>query len=827
MMAASTYPKLGIVVCALSCSMALPPLTAQVSQERTERITERVRAECMLMEQDMDGAFKILLRHLSEADSEFARGEAELYLGSAYAYMGEFRWATRYYSAGLRRVNEPDYKTHNPLFVGQYPFLLYLADWRNKAAYSYGKLGDDLAAARLYQGNIQVLSEFANTTTSQIQEMSALRSLARSLYRLGQIQRREGNDEQAKATHTRMAQICESMLKLQHATGFAGTAGFATIYCRQSQARYELQQWDGALESIDACLEDVKRRYGDKVAKTPSVAIYRQLRGRILKALGRAEDALCEMEGVVEIAEANPTSAWLLRDAACELGAMYEQLGMPEKAESAYRSAVTAIEQVYTTLRMVSARHEFMESKATPYARLALLLARQRRWQEAFEVAESCRSRSLLDTLGNAPARESGAARIEPELLDEDREYAREISRLVRQLQSAQGDPRIDARATRRQLRDVRAEYALFRNNIALQHPGYAVFQTIQTVNLEDLRELFGRRPALRDTALIAYLIQDNAVVGFCFDGTNLHAAVLSEDANQVARQVACLRNAIAERDADWRRTAHALDDVLLKPFATHLTGKSRLLLLPHRQLCFAPLALLSDDAGKTLVERFAFGVIPSASLLRYWSRRDENEAVGVMKTGLAIANPDGSLPFAEREAKIVSDALQVTHVMIGAAAQEPSFFEQAPDVSVLHIATHGVLNSTRPEYSHLVLAEPDVGDAAQDGLLDVHEIVRKLDAASSRLVVLSACQSALGPASDGNEVQSLSNAFLYAGAREVIASLWSVDDESTSLLMREFYAQSKLGQTPMNALRHAMLKIARSGAHPYEWAGFQVIGDL
>jgi CHAT domain-containing protein len=91
---------------------------------------------------------------------------------------------------------------------------------------------------------------------------------------------------------------------------------------------------------------------------------------------------------------------------------------------------------------------------------------------------------------------------------------------------------------------------------------------------------------------------------------------------------------------------------------------------------------------------------------------------------------------------------------------------------------------------------------------------------------VLSACDTQLGKLSKGDDLVGLNRAFIYAGTPTVVASLWSVDDESTSLLMRSFYTHLKQGMSKAKALQAAQAETRKKYPHPYYWAGFVLTGD-
>ncbi len=163
---------------------------------------------------------------------------------------------------------------------------------------------------------------------------------------------------------------------------------------------------------------------------------------------------------------------------------------------------------------------------------------------------------------------------------------------------------------------------------------------------------------------------------------------------------------------------------------------------------------------------------------------------------------------------------------LTGTAATETSFKRLAGEYDILHLATHGYLNRYAPLLSSLQL-EPD---SKNDGQLEVYEILRlKLHAS---LVTLSACETALGsgyfseiPA--GDEFVGLTRAFLSAGARSVVATLWAVNDRSTLDFMEQFYRdREKAGNaTALSLAQRDMATKPGPYRHPYYWAPFVLVG--
>jgi CHAT domain-containing protein len=148
----------------------------------------------------------------------------------------------------------------------------------------------------------------------------------------------------------------------------------------------------------------------------------------------------------------------------------------------------------------------------------------------------------------------------------------------------------------------------------------------------------------------------------------------------------------------------------------------------------------------------------------------------------------------------------------------------EAGKYRILHFATHALLDNAAPMYSKLLLAqEGDLG--GEDGLLEAREILQQRWNAD--LVVLSACQTARGRKAGGEGILGMSWACLAAGARQVVATQWSVRDDSTKALMVKFHQELLAGTPPAEALRRAQVYVRAQPpwAAPYHWAGFVLVG--
>jgi len=187
-------------------------------------------------------------------------------------------------------------------------------------------------------------------------------------------------------------------------------------------------------------------------------------------------------------------------------------------------------------------------------------------------------------------------------------------------------------------------------------------------------------------------------------------------------------------------------------------------------------------------------------------------------------------LPATRREAQgIISLAVpgRSLKALDFEASLETAISPELAQYQIIHFASHTLLNSDHPELSGILLSLVDQQGRPRDGFLQARQIFNlKLNA---DMVVLSACQTALGKEVRGEGLIGLSRAFMYAGAPRVVASLWRVPDSATAELMRRFYRAMFVDSLPpAAALRKSQLALQRESrwSAPYYWAGFTLQGE-
>ncbi|MCK4304234.1 MAG: CHAT domain-containing protein [Candidatus Eisenbacteria sp.] len=285
------------------------------------------------------------------------------------------------------------------------------------------------------------------------------------------------------------------------------------------------------------------------------------------------------------------------------------------------------------------------------------------------------------------------------------------------------------------------------------------------------------------------------------------------------------------------REISQELYTLLLAPVASKLKPGCRLLIVPDGPLFYLPFALLHDGES-FLVERHPICTAPSASVLdpALWKaeRLDSRFLVAVgnpssfrSKQLLGDAQRSvgnwsfGELPHAEEEVRLVAQHFPHAQVLVGDQATEEAVKAVIGRASHLHFATHGMLDEDEPLMSALILAQDE--DPSEDGFLQVHEIL-ELDL-SAHLATLSACNTGLGHVAGGEGVIGLTHAFLYAGVRTLLISLWEVPDRSTAEFMEHFYTHLEQSPAADVALQAAQIASIKEGGALREWAPFILTG--
>jgi len=271
------------------------------------------------------------------------------------------------------------------------------------------------------------------------------------------------------------------------------------------------------------------------------------------------------------------------------------------------------------------------------------------------------------------------------------------------------------------------------------------------------------------------------------------------------------------------QREGATLFETLVAPLNSAILGAEALVVIPDRDLNAIPFGALYDRArNQYLIERLTISVAPSASFLL---RRNPQQA---LSPALVVGDPRSSnepaLPEAAQEAKVIAAMYDSPTLLVGDLATPQRFVASARQSALIHYAGHAQSDSDEA-YSALRLADNDRRDA---GDLDAEEISR-INLLKAPLVLLSACGTIRGEAGHVEGTPSVARAFLAAGARGVIGTLWEVNDDTASRLFRGVHTQLRSGLAPAAALRAAQLDLLHGAdmrlRHPSAWAPIELLG--
>jgi CHAT domain-containing protein len=505
---------------------------------------------------------------------------------------------------------------------------------------------------------------------------------------------------------------------------------------------------------------------------------------------------------------------------------------------------------------------------------------------KALIANERARARSLLEVIAEAGS--SLRQGVDPELLKREQDLQRTLDskadRRTQLLSSNHTEEQV--KAVEKEIRTLDAAYDDLQAEIAVRSPQYASLRQSRPLELGQLqRELLDR-----DTILLEYSLGERRSYLWLVDKDGLHdyelpprskidamAASLRE--HLIARQITKARETAKQRnervlksDTACRRESASLSRILLGQAASNL-GTKRLVFVPDGSLQYLPLEALpsparTDDAetesraSRPLIADHEVVVLPSASVLhllrqQLTGRRLPAKSVAVFADpvfeeqseyqpdvggGRARAGETAGLPglregfklgrllSTRREAEAIVAVVPPGTAMLATryyASRDRAVSPELRDYRVIHFATHGFVDAANPRLSCIVLSTVDERGRHRNGflrLLDIYNLNLAAD-----LVVLSACDTALGKSVRGEGLIGMVRGFMYAGVPRVISSLWKVDDESTAELMKTFYREMfSCGKTPAAALRTAQVEMSKTErwSAPYYWAGFVLQGE-
>jgi CHAT domain-containing protein len=551
------------------------------------------------------------------------------------------------------------------------------------------------------------------------------------------------------------------------------------------------------------------------------------------------------------------------------------QSGALERAQAHCETALGKIEAIREHLLTDNLKTLFFDSLHSYYDLEIQILARLDRahpnegyaWQ-SFLIAERARARTLLDQISttnddlHTVASQPLLAQYE-EIERRLRESEASAARL-RGRQSAQTSIAVRAAIARLTVSEHQLQQEILA--ISAEHSSVVPSPSLTLRALED---------ALpdRNAALVEYWTGERASYAWSITHAGIRSyrlpavdqlerqctafraallAVASRDPQRSAEQRAALQPAM---EARWRALGAGLAHTLF-PFGMIPPSTSTVLIIGDGPIEATPFAALPSSflahGTRTTLRNVTFVNEPSATILSVLEAKsrspreirlavfttEQSEQAAIQTPGRDLRPPaqsaqssfaaeSSALPFAgEESAKLREIFGRGATRSFSGSSITPEMLQHLDwgEFSIGHFAMHAVLNKKYAELTGLVLGEKKKAESAD--LLwygDVSHLHTNLD-----LVVLSACNTALGERLPGEGLRGLTQAFFAAGSQRVLGTLWEVDDQATSLWMELFYRELKGNRSPVKALHYAQEKMAADAqwSSPYYWAGFVLAGD-
>jgi CHAT domain-containing protein/tetratricopeptide (TPR) repeat protein len=782
---------------------------------------------------------------LQKSNDKVGRAATLNNIGNAYTRMGEFQKALGFLLQGLDLVRS----------IGD----------RRREAYNLASIG--FLYIRL--GDYEKALQFYNQSLALCQSIRLRDGEQTALNNLGSIYESMGDLPKARAAFNQSLALAVS-LGIRNGEA-SSLAGLASISNRLGDRQKALEYYDKALR--------IKREIGDQYSES-----------YVLWATGRVYVQLDDQQKALEYFNQALSLARSIGDHLGEAATLYQLArigrarGQIAEARSQIEAALKIVESTRTTVSLNDVRATYFAARQDFYDFYIDLLMQSYKSEndlkylaEALRANERRSARSLLDSLGESRA--DIRAGVSQELLEREHQLQQDLNAKTDQqarLLSRKHTP-AQAEALAKEIEALTTEYEQVLAQIHQTSPRYAAVTQPAPLGLTEIQAGVLDPQSL----LLEYALGEEHSYLWAVTPTSIEGYELPKraDIEAAARHVYDLL--VAKADALYPEALAALSRMLLNPVADQL-GHKRLVIVSNGALQYIPFAALPaprtpavKTAPQPLVVEHEIVSLPSASVLAVL-RRELDKRTPAPKTVAVLADPvfdkddprvlsqgktqppDGrdekekravkAAPPAdvERSTKelglnrfdrlILSrrEAEQITALAADGQSLKALDFNASRTTAagldqyrIVHFATHSLLNNQHPELSGIVLSLVDEQGQPQDGFLRLYEIYNlKLGA---DLVVLSACQTALGKEIKGEGLVGLTRGFMYAGVPRVAASLWKVSDRATAELMRRFYQKMlKEGLRPAAALRSAQLLMLkdRQWQVPYYWAGFLIQGE-
>ena len=762
--------------------------------------------------------------------------------------------------------------------------------------------GEIALAAAYHQRALKIREQRAPDSLEVAESLNNLGAVAWSR---GEINLAATYHQRALEIYERLApespRVAASLLNLGTVAEQRGEPGLATTLYLQALEIYEKLS-PGSLNVADSLLNlgTVAEQSGDSELAAQyhqrALDIYEELApegllaalasnnlGQVALARGDMESAATHLHRALEITQTLAPGSWFEAEALKALG----ELHAGREPLLAVRFFDRSIEALESQIGKLGGSHEtrgrFRARRNSVYHDAITLRLKLGNAAQAFHLVERSRAQSFLALLAGRDL--TLAPKLHVELDRQRRRIGAEYDRILKRLESL--SPRRDAAEISKiqeELTLLRARQEALRARIQEASPRLAAVRYPRALTWEEARDVLDP-----GTAMLSYSVgREQTHLFLVRPGTDLHTATVPRGEEELRSRVRGFRESIANslsqsalvKVAHRRLQEHGsrLYEVLIGPVENELADSERILFVPDGPLHLLPFSALGRLTGERfhyLVEWKPIHSVLSATVYaelkgRHAQHHEERSlrlaAFGdpvyptttiTQEAGAGTADllmrsavergyfgSWARLPSTRREIEGIAALFPAgtAEVFLGEAATEEqvkALGERQPHM--VHFASHSFLDSRSPLDSGLVLTIPEgLPENRDNGLLQVWEILESVRFEAD-LVVLSACETGSGELRGGEGLIGLTRAFQVAGARSVVATLWSVADGVSAELMIRFYRHLRSGLPKDEALRAAQLElirgpirfegaggevVERDASAPYFWAAFELLGD-
>lgn len=448
-------------------------------------------------------------------------------------------------------------------------------------------------------------------------------------------------------------------------------------------------------------------------------------------------------------------------------------------------------------------------------------------YKKAFYYAEKSKASVLQDAITNSRAKKY--ANIPEDVLTKERMLLTWIDFLERQI--AEKPDKEAEQKLRITLFDVKREHDLLVNMLEKEYPSY--YKLKYQSSFPSIEEI--QKQISKETAVISYFPAEELNKIFIFLITKNKFKVIQKNIDEnYQRYIAGLRNGIYFRDKEtYIMSAEFLSDLLLPNIPSYVKTLS---VIPAGKLGFVPFETLFHKNLKTeayeelpyLIKKYSVNYSYSISFLTENKNEVRNKNILLMAP-VEFNYNEMRLPTllgTEQECQQIKQRLaeknyNVQLLLKGDAQEQVMKKASNGEYGILHLATHGMINEDNPDLSRIYF-DPGV----EDGRLYTGEIYNLN--LNSNLITLSACETGLGKINKGEGILGFTRALLYAGAQNIVVSLWTVNDLSTAELMANFYEKISETTSYSISLQEAKFSMINNSqnAEPYYWAPFILVGE-